>query len=81
MGAERKSQYLDPKNKLATAYHEVFIGLIQTPFLNQLIVPFPREATRLSLSIQTELCPFTRSLAFPVATLWVMYAENPVFMP
>lgn len=28
MGAERKSQYLDPKNKLATAYHEVYIGLI-----------------------------------------------------
>ena len=23
MGVERKSQYLDPKNKLATAYHEV----------------------------------------------------------
>ena len=31
MGAERKSQYLDEKAKLATAYHEVFNSLI--PFL------------------------------------------------
>lgn len=28
MGAEGKSRYIDPKNKLATAYHEVRVVLI-----------------------------------------------------
>ncbi len=27
MGAERKSQYIDEKSKLATAYHEVCEGI------------------------------------------------------
>ena len=58
MGAERKSQYLDPEAKLATAYHEV----CQTPFIFHIFLPISvcRVDMPLSPSLQMEQCPYTR---------------------
>jgi hypothetical protein len=67
MGAERKSQYLDPDAKLATAYHEV----CQTFLLFKIFANFLcRVDMPLSPSLQMEQCLYTRSHAFPVVMLW-----------
>jgi ATP-dependent Zn protease len=42
MGAERKSQYLEQKDKLATAYHEVCIVAAQTPLDDRIHLTFVR---------------------------------------
>jgi hypothetical protein len=71
MGAERKSQLIDAKNKLATAYHEVclyaFVIIILSAFEND------RADTLLLRCTPRELCHCTKLLASLEATRWVLY--------
>jgi hypothetical protein len=67
MGAERKSQLIDAKNKLATAYHEVCLFSFMTFIL--LSPDNDRVDMLLLRCTQRVLCRCTRSPAFLEVTL------------
>jgi ATP-dependent metalloprotease len=72
MGAERKSQFIDPKARLATAYHEVRLP-ISRERTKWLILTAPhREAMLLWLCIPMVPCHCIKLLVSRVDTLWVM---------
>lgn len=74
MGAERKSQYLDEKAKLATAYHEVFHFLI--PFL---LLKNRRVDMRLWPSTPMVQCHSIKSHVSLVDMPWAMWVFHFLF--
>jgi len=74
MGAERKSQFIDQKEKLATAYHEVrvlnwLIQALLTVWVFRVDMPW-------SPCTPMGLCHCIKSLVSLVAMHWVMYASH-----
>jgi hypothetical protein len=60
MGAERKSQFIDPKNKLATAYHEVYLMNVIRLISKELISHNHRADMLSSPCTPMVLCLFTK---------------------
>jgi len=73
MGAERKSQYLDPKAKLATAYHEVSNGVFIS---ERLIIFYSRADMHWSRFTRKEQCLFIRLRAFLGDMRWATWVTR-----
>jgi ATP-dependent metalloprotease len=79
LGAERKSAYIDEKNKLLTAYHEVHNQPHESRVEISKLMDGGREDMPWQLFIQMVPCPSTKSRVCRVVMRWALYVSMVTF--